>query len=107
MTSSPNTLNKPEQTRTNPNTAGCLDQIGKPPATPLNTVKKTTLNITRERSKPPTSPLRGGRDELGESVEAGLGAEHREPATAAHTGRPRTNLNKPEQIRTPPDVPTR
>ena len=107
MPNSPGAPNKPEQTRTNPNTAGRLDQIGKPPATPPNTVKKTTLNITRERSQPPTPPLRGGRDELGESVVAGLGAEHREPATVAHTGRPRTNLNKPEQIRTPPNTPTR
>ena len=107
MPSSPGAPNKPEQTRTNPNTAGRLDQIGKPPATPLNTPKKTTLNITRERSQPPTphltSPLGGGRDELRESVEAGLGAEHRGPTTAAHTERPRTNLNKPEQTRTNPN----
>ena len=63
------TPNKPEQIRTNLNAAKYPDQIGNPPESPPNTPKKRNLNTVAAHSQPPTphltSPLKGGRDELG------------------------------------------
>ena len=47
-------LNKPEQIRTNPNTAERPDQIGTPSESPPNTPKKSTLNTAVAHSQPPT-----------------------------------------------------
>ena len=69
-------LNNPEQIRTTPNTAEHSDQIGPPPGSPPNNPEKTTLNTVVARSQPPTphltSPLTGGRDELGKGACVGL-----------------------------------
>jgi len=120
MPTSPNTTthtasppNKPEQIRTNPNTAERPDQIGPPPESPPNAPKKTNPEHRRRplaASHPslPTShspfpnsslpPLRG---------EVRWGVESREPtrqsrrATITRTGSP---PNKPEQIRTNPNT---
>ena len=51
------TLNKPEQIRTNPNTAERPDQIGTPPRSPPNTPKKTNPEHRRCRTQHPTAPL--------------------------------------------------
>ena len=62
-------LNNPEQIRTNLNTAERPDQIERQLESPLNTRKKVGLNIVVAglRCSTPhlTSPLEGGRDELG------------------------------------------
>ena len=50
-------LNKPEQIRTNPNTAERSDQIGTPPGSPPNIPKKQTLNTAATHSPHPPSPI--------------------------------------------------
>ncbi len=76
------TPNKPEQIRTNPNTAERPDQIGPHPESPPNTRKKENPNSAPERSTP-------------------LHAQ----TTAAHAAASlRTTPNKPEQIRTNPNT---
>ena len=50
------TPNKPEQIRTNPNTAKRPDQIGTPPESPPNTQKKTNLNTAAAHSQLAASP---------------------------------------------------
>ena len=69
-------LNNPEQIRTNLNTAERPDQIGGLPGSPPNTPEKANLNtaVTHSQHSTPhlTSPLSGGRDELGEGGGCGV-----------------------------------
>ena len=73
-------LNNPEQIRTNLNIAERPDQIGRPPGSPLDSRKKTNLNTEHRRScarrSTPhlTSPLKGGRDELGKGCWGEVGS---------------------------------
>ena len=103
--------NNPEQSRTNLNAARCSDQMGAPPESAPDRSNKTAPNGVACAWRPTpllTSPLEGGRDELG-SLPAEMRGRNGKCAptrscisgAAIHVASP---PNNPEQSRTNPNA---